>query len=99
DLGEDPVVAGYRAAALSPLGPADRHELLCAATAGARLDRLRELLRDQIELREARLAAPRRRRPTIRRGGGPGVLQRSSRATTGAAPRCPSATRSPAPRS
>jgi Lon protease-like protein len=58
DLGDDPVVAGYRATALSPLGPADRHDLLCAATAGARLDRLRELLRDQIELLEARLAAP-----------------------------------------
>jgi Lon protease-like protein len=58
ELGDDPVVAGYRATALSPLGPVDRHDLLCASTAGERIDRLRELLRGQIELLEARLAAP-----------------------------------------
>lgn len=57
DLSDDPLVAGYQATALAPLGPADRQALLCAPTLGDRMTMLRDLLTDHIELLEARLAA------------------------------------------
>jgi Lon protease-like protein len=57
ELADDPVVAGYQAAVVAPLGPADRQTLLAAPTVPARWRLLRELLLDQIDLLQARLAA------------------------------------------
>ena len=57
ELGDDPVVAGYQATVVAPLGPADRQALLAAPTVPARWRLLRELLVDQIDLLQARLAA------------------------------------------
>jgi uncharacterized protein len=57
ELADDPVVAGYQAAVVAPLGPADRQALLAAPTVPARWRLLRELLNDQIDLLQARLAA------------------------------------------
>jgi Lon protease-like protein len=57
ELADDPVVAGYQAAVVAPLGPADRQALLAAPTVPARWRLLRELLVDQIDLLQARLAA------------------------------------------
>jgi Lon protease-like protein len=45
-IDEDPLVASYHLAALAPLGPADRHRLLCAPSPAARLDLLAESLDD-----------------------------------------------------
>ena len=56
-LADDPVVAGYQAAVVAPLGPADRQALLAAPTVPARWRLLRALLVDQIDLLQARLAA------------------------------------------
>ena len=57
ELADDPVVAGYQATVVAPLGPADRQALLAAPTVPARWRLLRELLVDQIDLLQARLAA------------------------------------------
>jgi uncharacterized protein len=57
ELADDPVVAGYQAAVVAPLGPVDRQALLAAPTVPARWRLLRELLVDQIDLLQARLAA------------------------------------------
>jgi Lon protease-like protein len=57
ELADAPVVAGYQAAVVAPLGPADRQALLAAPTVPARWRLLRELLVDQIALLQARLAA------------------------------------------
>lgn len=57
ELADDPVVAGYQAAVVAPLGPADRQALLAASTVPARWRLLRTLLADQIELLQARLSA------------------------------------------
>lgn len=57
ELASDPVVAGYQATALAPLGPVDRQALLCAPTVERRFELLRDLLTDHIELLEARLSA------------------------------------------
>ena len=57
ELADDPVVAGYQAAVVAPLGPADRQVLLAAPTVPARWRLLRALLLDQIDLLQARLAA------------------------------------------
>jgi uncharacterized protein len=57
ELADDPVVAGYQATVVAPLGPADRQALLAAPTVPARWRLLRELLADQIDLLQARLAA------------------------------------------
>ncbi|MGH9227778.1 MAG: LON peptidase substrate-binding domain-containing protein [Acidimicrobiales bacterium] len=57
ELADDPVVAGYQAAVVAPLGPADRQALLAASTVPARWRLLRELLVDQVDLLQARLAA------------------------------------------
>jgi Lon protease-like protein len=57
ELADDPVVAGYQATVVAPLGPADRQALLAAPTVPARWRLLRELLVDEIDLLQARLAA------------------------------------------
>jgi uncharacterized protein len=57
ELADDPVVAGYQAAVVGPLGPVDRQALLAAPTVPARWRLLRELLADQVDLLQARLAA------------------------------------------
>jgi Lon protease-like protein len=57
ELADDPVVAGYQAAVVVPLGPADRQALLAASTVPARWRLLRALLADQIDLLQARLSA------------------------------------------
>jgi Lon protease-like protein len=57
ELAEDLVLAGYQATAVAPLGPADKHELLCASSVPDRLDLLVRLLDDRTELLEARLAS------------------------------------------
>lgn len=56
-LAGDPLVAGYQATAVAPLGPADRQALLAAASPEARLDHLRRLLTDAVEVLAARLAS------------------------------------------
>jgi len=50
-------VAGYQATALAPLGPADKHALLCAPTVQARAETVRDLLAEQLETLRARIAA------------------------------------------
>jgi Lon protease-like protein len=55
DLDDDPVQAGYEAAAAAPIGPLDAQRLLELDDPGERLDELRGLLADQAELLEARL--------------------------------------------
>jgi Lon protease-like protein len=56
ELDDDPVVAGYQAIAVAPLGPADRQRLLVAPSVAERWVLLRSMLTDQIELLDARLA-------------------------------------------
>jgi uncharacterized protein len=56
ELDGDPVVDSYQAMLAAPLGPADRQELLAAATLGERWSLLHDRLTEQIELLEARLA-------------------------------------------
>jgi Lon protease-like protein len=55
ELSDDPVLAGYQAATVAPLGPLDQQALLAAPTPDARVERLSELLRDAIEVLELRL--------------------------------------------
>ncbi len=45
-VSDDPLVASYHLAALSPIGPADRYRLLCADSPAERLDLLAECLDD-----------------------------------------------------
>lgn len=45
-VSDDPLVASYHLAALSPIGPADRYRLLCARSPSERLDLLVESLDD-----------------------------------------------------
>ena len=56
-LSDDPLVAGYQATAVAPLGSADRQALLAAASPGDRLEHLRRLLVDAVEVLDARLAS------------------------------------------
>jgi Lon protease-like protein len=56
ELDDDPVAASYQSIVVSHLGTADRQRLLAAPTLDARSALLRELLADQIELLQARLA-------------------------------------------
>ncbi|HEY8544223.1 MAG TPA: LON peptidase substrate-binding domain-containing protein [Acidimicrobiales bacterium] len=56
ELDGDPVVDSYQAMLAAPLGPADRHQLLAAATLAERWSLLRDRLTEQIELLEARLS-------------------------------------------
>jgi Lon protease-like protein len=57
ELADDPVHASYQATAVAPLGPVDRQALLAADTVPGRWALLGELLVDQIDLLQARLAA------------------------------------------
>jgi Lon protease-like protein len=57
ELSPDPVVAGYQATVVAPLGPADRQALLAAPSVAERTALLRRMLTDRIELLQARLAA------------------------------------------
>jgi uncharacterized protein len=56
EVSDDPVLATYHAAALAPVGPADRYRLLTAAGPGRRVAILRELLGDAEEILRLRLA-------------------------------------------
>ena len=58
ELSDDPVLAGYQAMAVAPLGPLDRHRLLAAESPDARVADLADLLRDAIEVLELRLGSP-----------------------------------------
>ncbi|MFP5256785.1 MAG: LON peptidase substrate-binding domain-containing protein [Acidimicrobiia bacterium] len=58
ELAEDPVVAAQQAVALAPIGPHDRHRLLAAPDAEARLAALAEVLDDAAAVLAARLAGP-----------------------------------------
>ncbi len=55
DLGRDPSQAAYGAAALAPLGPLDRLEVLSTPGAGERLAVARRLVADATELLRARI--------------------------------------------
>ncbi|MCE2511745.1 MAG: LON peptidase substrate-binding domain-containing protein [Acidimicrobiia bacterium] len=54
DLGHDPSEASYRAVALTPLGPLDRYEVLCAPSASQRLAVAHRVVADAVELLRAR---------------------------------------------
>lgn len=56
ELAEDPVVAGYHAVAVAPLGPSDRQRLLAADDAEARCALLCRLLAEEAEVLAAELA-------------------------------------------
>jgi hypothetical protein len=58
DLSTDPIVAGYQASAVAPLGPLDQQRLLAAPTPDARVELLAGLLRDVAEVLELRLGSP-----------------------------------------
>ncbi len=55
-LADDPLVAGYQATALGPLGAFDKQSLLAARSVLARLEMLRRMLGEHVELAQARLA-------------------------------------------
>ena len=55
EVSEDPPTAVWQLAALSPLGPMDRQQLLTAGNAAQRLDLLAELLAETEELIRARI--------------------------------------------
>jgi Lon protease-like protein len=55
ELSDDPVLAGYQAIAVAPLGPLDRQALLAAESPDARVAQLADLLRDAIEVLQLRL--------------------------------------------
>ncbi len=58
ELSDDPVLAGYQATAVAPIGPLDQHALLTAASPDARVAQLSDLLQDCIEVLTLRLGAP-----------------------------------------
>ncbi|MCY4665812.1 MAG: LON peptidase substrate-binding domain-containing protein [Acidimicrobiaceae bacterium] len=55
DLGSDLAQASYRAAALAPLGPLDRYEVLCSPGANQRLAVAHRVVSDAVELLRARI--------------------------------------------
>lgn len=57
ELDADPAVATFQAAAIAPLGPLDQLAVLATGGATARVERLGELLEDQLVLLEARLGS------------------------------------------
>jgi uncharacterized protein len=57
ELSDDPLVASYHLASLSPVGPADRYRLLCATSPAERLDLLAECLDDVEAMLRFRLAS------------------------------------------
>jgi Lon protease-like protein len=58
ELSDDPVLAGYQATAVAPIGPLDQHALLAAETPDERVAQLTDLLRDAIEVLGLRLGGP-----------------------------------------
>ena len=58
ELAGDPVLAGYQAVVVAPLGPHDQQRLLGATTPEDRLTQLAGLLSDAIEVLEMRLGTP-----------------------------------------
>lgn len=58
DVADDPVVASYQLAALTPVTPIDSYELLGIDSAAERVERLCSMLDDQIELLRAGLSGP-----------------------------------------
>ena len=56
ELDDDPVQAGFEAAAAAPIGPLDAQRLLELDDPGERLGELRGLLAEQAELLELRLS-------------------------------------------
>jgi Lon protease-like protein len=48
ELSDDPVLASYQAAALAPVGPADKQRLLAAPSPGERVATLAELVDDEL---------------------------------------------------
>jgi Lon protease-like protein len=56
ELSDDPVLAGYQAAAVSPVGPLDDQRLLLASTPDDRLEILAALLADEVDVLGQRLA-------------------------------------------
>jgi len=58
ELAPDPLLAGYQAAAVAPIGPLDRQRLLAAASSDERLEALARLLDEEIEVLELRLGTP-----------------------------------------
>ena len=55
ELSTDPILAGYQAAAVAPLGPFDQQRLLAADSPVARVELLAFLLAEAIEVLELRL--------------------------------------------
>ena len=55
DLGSELAEASYRAVALTPLGPLDRYEVLCAPSANQRLAVAHRVVADAVELLRARI--------------------------------------------
>jgi uncharacterized protein len=55
DLADDPIAACYQAAAVSPLGPLDRQEILAIDDPGERASRLGTLLHEAVEVLDAQL--------------------------------------------
>jgi Lon protease-like protein len=55
ELSDDPVLASYQAAAISPFGAADRQVLLEAPSAEARVERLHALLEEEADVLAQRL--------------------------------------------
>ena len=58
ELSDDPVLAGYQASVVAPLGPLDQQHLLAAPTPDERVELLSDLLREAGEVLEMRLGAP-----------------------------------------
>ena len=58
ELSDDPVLAGYQAAAVAPIGPLDRQRLLASPSPEERLDALATLLDEEIEVLGLRLGSP-----------------------------------------
>ena len=57
ELATDPVLAGYQAAAVAPIGPLDRQRLLEAGSPDERLATLARMLGEEIEVLELRLGS------------------------------------------
>lgn len=55
EISDDPTLASFQIAALSPVGPLDRQALLCVPDTAGRLTRLDALLRDELAYLEQRL--------------------------------------------
>jgi hypothetical protein len=59
ELSDDAIEAGYQASVVAPLGPLDQQHLLAAPSPDARVELLRGLLDEAIEVLELRLGGPR----------------------------------------